>query len=178
MPGANPIQDAELEVWRKDALPNAGWRRVGTVLTSRTGRFRYRAGRGPSRTLRFRYPGTQTIRSKVTDVDIRVHSSSSIRVRPRRVLNGDYVTFHGRVRGRPFPVAGKLVELQVFSRRRWRTFAQPRANPQTGLWTYRYRFEAITGRVTFRVRARIRKETDFPFELGRSRQVRVTVRGI
>ena len=178
MPGANPIQDAELEVWRKDALPNAAWRRVGTVRTSRTGRFRYRAGRGPSRTLRFRYPGTQTIRSKVSDVDIRVHSSSSIRVGPRRVLNGDYATFHGRVHGRPFPAAGKLVELQVFTRRRWRTFAQPRANPQTGLWRYSYRFEAVSGRVTFRFRARIRKETDFPFELGRSRQVRVTVRGI
>ena len=49
---------------------------------------------------------------------------------------------------------------------------------QTGLWRYSYRVEAVSGRVTFRFRARIRKESDFPFELGRSRQVRVTVRGI
>ena len=80
-----------------------------TGRSARTGRFRYRAGRGPSRTLRFRYPGTQTIRSKVSDVAIRVHSSSSIRVGPRRVLNGDYATFHGRVvdgQGRPVPVQG------------------------------------------------------------------------
>jgi hypothetical protein len=45
------------------------------------------------------------------------------------------------------------------------------------LWAYRYRFEAITGRVRFRFRARIRKEAAYPFDLGTSRQVRVTVRG-
>jgi hypothetical protein len=178
MPGSNPVADTDIEVWEKRGLPGASWRRVGTARTSRTGRFGYRAGRGPNRVLRFRYPGTATIRSRIALVDIRVHARSSLRVRPRRVLNGDYVTFRGRVRGRRFPQAGKLVELQVFNRRRWRTFAQPRANSTTGRWSYSYRFEAITGRVTFRFRARIRKETDFPFELGRSRQVRVTVRGI
>lgn len=177
MPGENPIEGADLEVWRRVSLPRAIWQRVGSVRSSRTGRFSFRAGRGPSRLLRFRYPGTATIRSKVTVVDVRVHALSSIHVAPRRVLNGDYVTFRGRVRGRPFPAAGKLVELQVFTRRRWRTFAQPRASSTTGRWAYQYRFEAVSGRVTFRFRARIRKETDFPFELGRSRLVRVGVRG-
>ncbi len=177
-PGANPIEGTDIEVWQRVAQPGAAWRRVGTARTSRTGRFTYRAGRGPSRMLRFRYPGTATVRSKTTVVDIRVHASSSMRVGPRRVLNGEYVTFRGRVRGKPFPSAGKLVELQVYNRRRWRTFAQPRADAITGRWAYQYRFEAIAGRVTFRFRARIRKESDFPFELGRSRQVRVVVRGM
>jgi hypothetical protein len=177
-PGGNPLEGSDLDVWQRVGLPGASWARIGTVRTSRTGRFAFRAGRGPNRSLQFRYPGTPTIRSRTSTVDIRVAASSSIHVRPRRVLNGDYVTFRGRVRGRPLPAGGKLVELQVFTRRRWRTFAQPRANHRTGLWRYAYRFEAVTGRVTFRFRARIRKETDFPFELGRSRQVDVTVQGL
>ena len=88
------------------------------------------------------------------------------------------MTFYGRVRGRRTLPAGKLVELQVYTRRRWRTFAQPRANPRSGNWTYRYRFEAIRGTVSFRFRARLRAEAGFPYDLGTSRRVRVTVRGI
>ena len=52
-----------------------------------------------------------------------------------------------------------------------------RANESTGRWSYRYRFEAILGRVSFRFRARIRREATYPFDLGTSRQVRVSVRG-
>jgi hypothetical protein len=87
------------------------------------------------------------------------------------------VTFRGRLGGRPIPAGGKLVELQVYSRRKWRTFGTARANETTGLWSYRYRFESIMGRVSFRFRARIRKEATYPFDLGTSPRVRVSVRG-
>jgi hypothetical protein len=176
-PGANPVAGAPVEVWQQIELPGAPWTRIAEIRTSRTGRFTFRALRGPSRLLRFRYAGTATIRSRTSIVDLRVSARSSLRVDRHRVLNGDFVTFRGRVHGRPLPAGGKLVELQVFSRRQWRTFAQPRADAATGRWLYRYRFEAITGRVQFRFRARIRKEATYPFELGTSRRVRVTVRG-
>ena len=96
----------------------------------------------------------------------------------RLAVNGEYVTFRGRVKGRPLPSNGKLVELQVYTRRRWRTFAQPRASAQTGRWAFQYRFEAIRGRVSFRFRARVRRELGYPFRTGTSRSIRVVVRGL
>jgi hypothetical protein len=176
-PGANPVAGSPVEVWEQVELPGAPWTRIAEVNTSRTGRFVFKALRGPSRLLTFRYGGTATIRSRASTVDLRVRASSSMRVDRHRVLNGDSVVFRGRLKGRPLPAGGKLVELQVYSRGQWRTFAQARADAATGLWAYRYRFEAITGRVRFRFRARIRKEAAYPFDLGTSRQVRVTVRG-
>jgi hypothetical protein len=176
-PGANPVVDSPVEVWEEVELPGAPWTRIAEVRTSRTGRFMFKALRGPSRLLRFRYGGTATIRSRVSVIDLRVKATSSMRVSRHHVVNGDAVSFHGRLKGLPLPEGGKLVELQVYSRREWRTFAQARANATTGLWGYRYRFEAITRLARFRFRARIRKEATYPFELGTSRQVRVTVRG-
>jgi hypothetical protein len=106
-----------------------------------------------------------------------VRGSTSLTVDRHRLFNGDDITFSGQVRGHPFPEQGKLVELQVYTRRKWRTFAQPRASAQTGRWSYQYRFEAIRGRETFRFRARLRKEQGYPYELGVSRQIKVVVRG-
>jgi hypothetical protein len=92
------------------------------------------------------------------------------------VRNGESVIFSGRLLGRPLPEGGKLVDLQVKLRGRWRTFAAPRAD-SAGRWSYEYRFEATRGLVRYSFRARIRREAAYPYELGHSRIVRVTVRG-
>jgi hypothetical protein len=107
-----------------------------------------------------------------------VRASTSIDVSRRDVVNGEYVTFSGRLRGGHIPATGKLVELQVFTRRRWRTFALPRADARTGRWAFQYRFETIRGLARFRFRARIRREVAYPFFVGSSRQLTVTVHGI
>jgi hypothetical protein len=176
-PGANPVASAPVEVWQQIESPGAGWTQIATLQTSRTGRFSFKALKGPSRLVQFRYTGTAMVRSRISTVEMRVKASTTMRADRHHVNNGDFVSFHGRLQGRPIPAGGKLVELQVFTRRQWRTFAQVRANESTGLWAYRYRFEAITGTVKFRFRARIRKEATYPFDLGMSRQVHVTVRG-
>jgi hypothetical protein len=177
-PGGNPLVDSEVEVSEQVELPGAIPTRIASLRTSRTGRFTFKALRGPSRILFFRYGGTGTIRGRTTAVDLRIEASSTLRTNRRAAHNGEYVTFRGRVRGRPLPPAGKLVELQVFTRGQWRTFAQPRASARTGRWSYAYRFEAVRGRERFRFRARIRKETGFPYDLGVSRQKSVTVLGL
>ena len=107
---------------------------------------------------------------------MRVPARSSITVDRRLVPNGESVTFRGRLVGRPLPDGGKLVDLQVKLRGRWRTFAAPRAD-SAGRWSYAYRFEATRGVVRYSFRARIRREAAYPYELGHSRIVRVTVRG-
>lgn len=178
LPGRRPLSRTEVEVWEQVQLQGAPMRRLSSVRTSRTGRFRFRVPAGPARVIRFRYPGTKTIRPRNADVRLRVRASTSLRVSDRRVVNGEYVTFRGRVRGRPLPASGKLVELQAYSRGGWRTFAQPRASARTGRWAYRYRFQATRGRVQYRIRARVRQEATYPFHMGTSRPVHVTVVGL
>jgi hypothetical protein len=178
MPGGNPLADAQIEVWERVKLPTADWRQVSIITTSNTGRFRFKALRGPSRTLRFRYPGTATIRSRSTQIDLGVRAMTSFRVTSDRVVNGEEVRFHGRLRGRQTGQTGKLLYLQVFTRGKWSTFATPRANRASGLWSQSYRFSATRGLVRYRFRVLIPRETSFPYETGRSRSLRVTVRGL
>lgn len=178
LPGRQPVANAELEVWEQIELPGAAWRRLSSVRASRTGRFSFRTPKGPARTLRFRYPGTSTIRPRNGDVDLRVRARTSLRSSKRRVVNGEYMTFRGRVRGEPLPANGKLVELQVYTRGHWRTFGQARAKPRSGRWAYRYRFETVRGRARFRFRARVRREDNYPYHTGTSPTTRVTVVGL
>ena len=178
-PGANPVAGAAVEVWERVALPDAPWTRVATVPTSRTGRFVFKALRGPSRLVQFRYYGTPTVRPRISTVELLIRGSSSL---GRRAIaasstatrSSSVATFAGR----PLPPQGKLVELQVYTRRKWRTFAQPRADATTGRWSYRYRFESVRGNLRFKFRARVREETGYPYELGTSPRLSVLVRGV
>ena len=176
-PGANPLAGADVEVFERLDLPTAPFHAVGTVRTSRTGRLAFTASPGPSRVLRFRYPGTATIRARTSDVRLRVGGLSTIRVSRHHVLNGEAIAFRGRVLTQPLPDTGKLIALQVRVRRSWRTFATVRAAAD-GRWTRRYRFQATTGRVTYRFRAMVPREAGYPYATGFSRRTAVTVRGL
>jgi len=94
----------------------------------------------------------------------------------RAVRNGASVRFSGRLGGGPVPQGGKLIDLQAHYRGRWRTFATPRTGAG-GRWSFRYRFEATRGVVTYRFRAVVPREAAYPYELGRSRVLAVRVRG-
>jgi hypothetical protein len=177
-PGDNAIADAGIEVWERPWIRGAVPRRVAVIGTDESGRFVFRALAGPSRTLRFRYPGTAVVRARSTEVDIRVRAASTIRVNRRRVVNGEDVVLSGRIRGGPLPSVGKLVQLQAYSRGRWLTFATPRADRGTGRWSYRYRFTSTRGTVRYRFRARIPQEAGFPYIVGHSNWLRVMVRGL
>lgn len=176
-PGGNPLADVDLEVSELVKLPGAEWRPIATVRTGDKGRFQFRALRGPSRLLRFRYPGSRMIRGRSTEVDLRVRSASMLHVSRRSVVNGEEVTFRGRLKGGPVPAGGKLIQLQVFSRGSWLTFATPRSGPR-GKWRHRYRFSATRGRVHYRFRSWVPKEAGYPYESGPSNRVAVTVRGL
>ena len=172
-PSGGPIA-----VWRQLKLPGEAWSQIATVQAEANGRFRYSVEPGPAQRLRFRFAGTQLSRGATANVDARVRAESTLDVNRRNAVNGEYVTFRGRVKGGHLPSGGKLVELQVFTRRRWRTFALLRADATTGRWTYQYRFETIRGTTRFRFRARVQREAGYPFHTGTSRQVGVVVHGI
>lgn len=170
-----PIANASIIV---EGRPRSGgaFAEVGTARTDARGAFTFAIPAGPSRTLRYRYDGTNTVKAAAAELVTKVPAAARLKVSRRAVANGQAVRFTGRLLGKPIPSAGKLVALQAKVGRRWRTFATPRANAR-GLFRHRYRFTATTGVRRYAFRAVIAREAAYPYEAGMSRIVRVTVRG-
>ena len=82
--------------------------------------------------------------------------------------------FSGRMRtgGQRIPDRGLVVILQGHEHGAWRTFADTRTD-RRGRWRTGYFFRGIPGR--YPVRARIRRQAGYPYELGYSRPVTVEV---
>lgn len=176
-PEHNPMQGVTVQAYTQIADRSAPPRLIAAVKTSRTGRFSFLVRRGPSRTIRIVYDGGPQIRNAIRVLSLNVRSKTSIRPDHRRLVNGETVTFHGRIKTGRIPSTGKLVEMQVHVRGRWRTFATTRAS-RRGLWRLQYRFDGTVGSVTYRFRAVVPPETSYPFAPGHSRVVRVRVRGM
>lgn len=172
----NPLEATEIQAFSdvKDGIPGANL--IATVKTSRTGRFSFLMRKGPSRTVTVRYGGTARVRTATRTLQLNVRSSTSMRPDRRRLANGETVNLRGKIRTGRLPSLGKLVEMQVFVRRRWRTFATTRTT-RTGSWNYDYRFDGTTGSQRYRFRARIPREAGYPYATGRSRVTSVRVRG-
>jgi hypothetical protein len=166
-----PIQ-VEQTVRQSGAAPQL----VETLVTDARGRFSFRADAGPSRRLRFFFPGGGDALPRSRAASVLVRATSTIHASPRVVAQGGRVRFTGRLglRFARAPRGGKLVDLQAFDRGRWRTFATARARGSKGAWRYTYRFGKSPG--SYRVRLRIRREAVFPYDLGYSRSVIVRVR--
>lgn len=170
-----PIAGVPLSV-AQQLRTGGAWGALPPVTSDALGRFSFAAPEGPSRTVRFRYAGTPRVKPAVGDLRMIVSARSAIAVDRRSVRNGDAIRFTGRLRGGHVPEGGKLIDLQAHYRGTWRTFAAPRTDVR-GRWSYEYRFGATRGTVRYQFRARIRREAAYPYELGYSRRVSVTVRG-
>jgi Bacterial Ig-like domain len=173
--GGEPLRAVVVTV--AEQLRTGGrWRALAPLTTDPAGRFPFTVRDGPSRTIRFTYAGTARIKPATGELRMLVAARSSIGADHRFVKNGQAVRFTGRLLGGLVPRGGKLLDLQAHYRGSWRTFATPRTDGR-GRWSYRYRFGATRGTVRYRFRARIRREAAYPYELGYSRTLRVTVRG-
>jgi hypothetical protein len=170
-----PIAGATVVV---EGQPRSGgpFSRLGSIRTDARGAFSFVAPAGPSRTLRYRYEGSNTVRPAAGELVTKVKAAATLRVDRKRLVNGQAVRFLGRLPGKPIPPAGKLVALQARVGREWRTFATPRANAR-GVFRHRYRFTATTGLRRYAFRALVAREAAYPYERGVSRTVHVTVRG-
>jgi hypothetical protein len=176
-PEHNPMQGVTVQAFTQIADRSAPPRLIATMKTSRTGRFSFLVRRGPSRTIRITYSGAPQIRSATRMLWLNVRSKTSLRPNHHRLLTGETVTFHGRIKTGRIPSTGKLVEMQVHVRGRWRTFATTRAT-RRGTWRLQYRFDGTVGSVTYRFRALVPPEAGYPFAPGHSRVARVHVRGL
>lgn len=170
----NPLAGAGVAVWQ--LIPEEAEVQVATLTTAADGGFAYEVDADASRRLRFVYAGTATTLPAEGSAELLVRGASTLKVRPRHVLNGGSVTFTGRVRGGPLPAKGKLVELQVRLTHEWSTFRTTRTDTE-GSWSVPYPFRRTCGRARYRFRARLPGEAGFPFRPGRSRVGTVTVRG-
>jgi hypothetical protein len=173
----NPLEGVEVQAWTqvKDGVTPS--RLIATVKTSRKGAFSFLVRKGPSRSIKIRYAGTTQIRNATANLNLNVRAKTSMRPNHRRRVNGESVRFHGRIKTGRIPGGGKIVELQVWIRGKWRTFDTTRAS-RRGLWSYDYRFDGTRGNQLYRFRARVPRETGYPFATGRSGVVRVQVRGV
>ncbi len=150
--------------------------KLGIARTDARGSFRFKVPAGPSRTVRYRYEGTNTVQPAAAQLTTKVNAAARLKVDRRHLRNSQSVRFTGRLLGKPIPKAGKLVALQAKVGRGWRTFATPRAN-RKGVFKHRYRFTATTGLRRYEFRAVVAREDAHPYEAGVSRIVKVIVRG-
>lgn len=168
------LADAKVLVYSR---PKEGTEQLaGTVTTDADGRFSYTVEARASQRFRFAYPGTATILPVEDAATLLVEGTSTFTVKPKRVRNGDSVTFGGRVKGRPLPEAGKLLELQVRFTSGWQTFRTIRTKAD-GTWSIPYLFDRICGEQEFDFQAHLAGEAGWPLEAGNSRTLTVRVKG-
>jgi hypothetical protein len=170
----HPVTEAPIHVYAGNRT--APDQLVGVVRTDKHGRYVYPTFANASHTLRFVFAGTALMLPAQDEVSLTVRASSTIRVHPKRLLNGQAVRFTGRLRSVPIPPTGKLIELQVVLSGRWQTFRTALAG-SNGRWSSRYRFRRSCGLVRYRFRARLPSEAGYGFETGLTRAVEVLVRG-
>jgi hypothetical protein len=169
------IPGAEIHVFSSSVISPE--QLVAVLHTDGDGQFRYTAMAGTSRRLRFSHPGTPLVLPAEAVVTLRVRALTSLGVSRRRVLNGQAVTFSGRLRTVPIPAEGKLVELQARLSDRWQTFRTIRTD-QAGRWSVPYRFRRTRGVQQYHFRAKLPPEAGYPFQAGGSRRLTVRVRGV
>jgi hypothetical protein len=174
-PDGAPIAGAVLTVQTQTSMPGAAMADAARVVTGSDGRFSYVAPAGPSRTVRFGYRSfsADNAFADTSDVQLLVSAGVTMKAKPRKVRNRHATVFTGRLLGRPIPRRGVVVDLQVFFRKHWRTFAAPRTN-RRGVYRFKYRFMA--GAATWKFRARVRADGRYPYAQGfTKRQVKVRV---
>ncbi len=147
---------------------------VGTVRTDGNGDYAYKVPPGPDRNvvIGYRHDTYQVARA----VRYYSHAQPSLHLAPRKVSNGHRIRIWGSL---PGPEAGgRVVVLQASAlhARRWLTFAQATAN-HYGAFQSRYRFTSTTATTTYRIRAVVPTQANYPWVEGASPPARVRVRG-
>lgn len=173
-----PVSGVRIEVFRRLLRTGATRSPLGVARTDGNGHFAYLVRARASQVLRLTYRGSDLLDPAGRTLRLLVSAYSTLRISPRRVLNGDSVTLRGRIIGGRLPPGGKLFALQAFYARGWHSFAGPFHTRPDGRWRAHYRFRSTTGRVVYRFRVFIPREADYPLEAGTSRVRTVTVRGL
>lgn len=166
-----PLSDAPLTVLAR--IPGQdGYRRVGRVVTGRSGGYTFRLEPGSSRRVVVTYAGGPALRSTSAGARLRVRASSTLRLTPRRLRVGKVLRFTGRVRSHvasAYGSEGKLVQVQFRDGRHWRPAVALTRTDDEGRFSIAYRFRRITRPTRIRFRVLVPREGGWPYATGRSR---------
>jgi hypothetical protein len=154
--------------------------RVSRVQTNADGRWSSKLPAGPSRAVTARFDGTpKYMPQEAAAGKLAVKSRTRFRPSQRRVHEGESIVFRGKLgrKGARIPVGGKLVEVQVrLEKGRWDTVKRPFYTDNDGRFRLRYRFGRFyVDDVRYQFRARVLRESDWPYKPSRSRKRTVVV---
>lgn len=152
-----------------------------TIRTDSRGYFDLWLAPGPGRRVRVEFAGNNRLEASSSGpLDLSVKGSLNLKVNPRRLRNGQKVTFSGRIKaaGAWQPGRGNIVQIQYFEEaaRRWRPVALTRSD-RSGSYRTGYRFRYITGLARIRLRALLVPSSRFPYSGAASKPVVIRVRG-
>jgi hypothetical protein len=171
MAGAG-IPNAPVCVAVRDHYGGAPFREQTSLTTDASGHFRYRIGRGPSRTIYFIH---RVRGGAVWDaVSVKVHAPARVRINSHHLHNGQVMVWRGKLPGR-IP-GGMLALMQVDRGRYWQTF-QTVAVGRKGRWVGRYRFRFTTGVQPYTFRLVVPQQSGYPYARGISSPIHVVVTG-
>jgi hypothetical protein len=174
-----PIPNAIIDVSATHLRVGARQRASGQLTTDAEGRFAYRPPAGPSRTFAFGYRAFSLDEgySATGTTRLLVRPKIALRVTPRRVRNGQRVTFSGRLVGGPGRADATVVLYALTGESRKRIPVESARTDDRGRFRLRYRFRTVTGQARFRFNARIQRQAGYPYASGASPAVAVRVRG-
>lgn len=174
-----PITGAQVTVLERMNVPGAKWAPARAPLVSDArGRLRWVIPAKFSRTIRYAYKANLSNADfqSTSDVVLTVYSRSSLTASRPVLRNGQTVAFRGRLRSKPIPRGGVLIDLQARVGPRWQTFRTARTR-RGGRWQVKYRFRSTHGVRVYAFRARVRQDSGYPYAISKTRTVRVKVIG-
>jgi hypothetical protein len=148
---------------------------IGVATTGADGSWTASLPAGPSRILQAVYPGSATIEPSTSQLaHVIVPASLRLNVRPRTTHWGSTIAIAGQLRGGHVPPAGELVVLRIG----WvggSTEVGHLYTARNGKFRTTYTFLRGNGTVTYRLWAETASETDYPFAVGSSKRISITV---
>lgn len=172
-PTGGPIVGATICVQAETLGAKADPTPIATTTTDVHGHFSYKVSPGPNRRLYFgyRHDAFQVAQS----MRYLAHAKPTVSLSPNRVNSGGRIRISGKVPG-PRP-AERVVVLQASALHspRWFTFHRATTDEQ-GIFHSSYRFDATTRTTTYRIRAVIPRQSEYPWEVGHSKPALVKVR--
>ena len=174
-----PITGAQVTVLERMNVPGGQWVPARAPLVSDArGRLRWVIPAKFSRTIRYAYKANLANADfqSTSDVVLTVYSRSTLKASKPVLRNGQTVAFRGRLKSKPIPRGGVLIDLQARVGSRWQTFKTTRART-SGRWQVKYRFRSTRGVRVYSFRARVRQDSGYPYAISKTRAVRVKVIG-
>ena len=166
----DPLPGVSVRIDTRVLVRDAVFAPLTTVRTDKHGAFALRLPRGPSREIQ-----ATVVTSSTASATLTTSVAAPVRLSANRksTRNRRTVAFAGTVPGTP-KGARTRIDLQASAGGHWLTFASPTL--KNGHFGAKYTFTRTFSPSTYRFRAVLRADDDFPYAAGRSREIRVHVR--